>query len=1012
LKEEKEKLPVNEEKKQTGEVSRRDFLVGAGTVVVGGAIGAGMLSGCGGENTVTTTVEKTKTVEKTTTIGGDGIVTVTATETVGAGQTVTSTATSTKTVGGVEPWQEPEETHVMIPGPSVYENAAVDTKNGKIIRTRPLHYNEKYTDAELAATDWQYEATHRITGETIPLKPLNRSTPTYTSIPYKKRVYSPNRILYPLKRIDWESGGDPSKINAKNRGISKFKRISWDEAIETVASEIKRIHDKYGLLGILDKGDSCHRINKATTFAATRPLLMGCGDYTRSTRNPDSWEGYYYGASHVSGACLNGFVKPNSLQVLENGQNAEMIVYQGCDWDTTAQTQGGWPSRIVRWYRHLGIKQIYIAPDMNFQNASNPDKWIPVIPGRDDALQCAIVHTWLKEDTWDKEYVATHTVGMEYIEDYIMGRSDDMVEKTPEWAAPLCGVPAWTIKALARQWASKRTSTMHHCGGSYIRGPYTHECARWEPVMMGMQGLGAPGRNWTGDYEGAHSPTTGLMVSGIWNMGGGVTGVGPCAQLGGIAMTEFPPRVSQHVPKTRVSEAILEGHLEFYGTAGFMMFGMGNPPSDQWTKYTYPIPAEDGGTEFHMIIQDHACQTGCWCDSNKYIHALRSDKIECHVIQHIWMEKDCLYADILLPATTNYEEEDSISGGSQKHVIGWHKQPVPPVGESKTDVEIDLLIAQELESYGGIYEGLYEKLTQNKTLKEWAQESFDICGATEAGYTWEDLEGKGYIVQPPPEGWDQVPHCLIQFYQDPENHPLTTPTGKLEFYSEALADGTPDCIERKPYPRCVTGGPASEGWPLDESLSSEKAKTYPLVMNAQHPRWREQSQNDDIPWIREIPTCKVKGYDGYMYEPVWINPVDADARDIKTGDIIKIFNNLGIVLGGAWVSERIIPGAVHMDHGANIDMLNTAEDDWEDRINKWIDRAGNINQICPDMCEGDHSSKYLQNFMIVSSYLVEVAKVSGDEMQEWREKYPNAFAKDYDPAYGVLFSAWIEGGND
>jgi trimethylamine-N-oxide reductase (cytochrome c) len=111
---------------------------------------------------------------------------------------------------------------------------------------------------------------------------------------------------------------------------------------------------------------------------------------------------------------------------------------------------------------------------------------------------------------------------MEYIEDYIMGRSDDMVEKTPEWAAPLCGVKPWTIKALARQWAAKKTSTMHHCGGSYIRGPYTHECARWEVVLMGMQGLGAPGRNWTGDYEGAHSPTTGLMVSGIWAMGGGL----------------------------------------------------------------------------------------------------------------------------------------------------------------------------------------------------------------------------------------------------------------------------------------------------------------------------------------------------------------------------------------------------------------------------------------------------------------------------------------------------------
>ncbi|NMA13915.1 MAG: molybdopterin-dependent oxidoreductase [Clostridia bacterium] len=1009
MKEEKEKLPENKEQKEHSDITRRDFLVGSGTVVVGGAIGAGLLSGCKGETTtVTQTTTKTVPMTVTTTVGGGGAVTVTQTTTVGAGATATVTATKTVTEGGgIEPWQEVEETFDVISGPSSYENCVIDVKNGKIIRTRPLHYNEKYTDAEIALTDWQYEGRHRVTGETIPLKPLNRSTPTYLSIPFKKRVYSPNRILYPLQRVDWEPGGDPAKINSQKRGISKFKRISWEQAIETVASEVKRIHDKYGIYGILDKADSCHRINKASTFACTRPLFMGCGGYTRSTRNPDSWEGYYYGSSHVSGACLNGFVKPNSLQILENGENAEMIIYQGCDWDTTAQTQGGWPSRIVRWYRHLGIKQIYIAPDMNFQNASNPDKWIPVIPGRDDALQCAIAHVWLTEDTWDKEYVASHAVGMEYIEDYIMGRIDDMVEKTPEWAAPLCGVKPWTIRALARQWAAKKTSTMHHCGGSFIRGPYTHECARWEVVLMGMQGLGAPGRNWTGDYEGAHSPTTGLMVPGIWSMGGGVTGVGPSAAMGGIAMTEFPPRVKQHIPKTRVADAILKGQLDFYGTSGFMMFGMGNPPADQFVKYTYPIPAAEGGTEIHMIVQDHACQTGCWCYSNKYIHALRSPKIECHVIQHIWMEKDCLFADIILPATTNYEESDVISGGAQRHVIGFREEPVPPVGEAKTDVEIGLLVAAKLETYGGIYTGLVNKLTGGKTLKEHCQDSFEICGAMEAGYTWEDLEEKGYIVQPPSEGWDKVPRCLNPFYNDPKKNPLTTPTGKLEFYSQALADGTPDCIERKPYPRFVAGGPASEGWPLDESLLSERAKTYPLVMNAQHPRWREQAQGDDIPWLREIPTCKVKGYDGYMYEPVWINPVDAESRGIKTGDILKVFNDKGVVLGGAWVSERIIPGSVHMDHGTNVDMINVDEADWDDHKNKWIDRSGNVNQILPDMSNG---SKYLENFMICSSYLVEVKKVSGDEMLEWRGKYPEAFSRDYDPAYGVLFSNWIEGG--
>lgn len=114
MKEEKEMIPLDEEKKQSGEVSRRDFLVGAGTVVVGGAIGAGLLSSCGGDTTtVTQTVQTTKTVEKVSTVSVGAGETVTVTTTAGANATVTSTKTVTATQTGevVEPWQEPETRH-------------------------------------------------------------------------------------------------------------------------------------------------------------------------------------------------------------------------------------------------------------------------------------------------------------------------------------------------------------------------------------------------------------------------------------------------------------------------------------------------------------------------------------------------------------------------------------------------------------------------------------------------------------------------------------------------------------------------------------------------------------------------------------------------------------------------------------------------------------------------------------------------------------------------------------
>ena len=115
-----------------------------------------------------------------------------------------------------------------------------------------------------------------------------------------------------------------------------------------------------------------------------------------------------------------------------------------------------------------------------------------VLPNTDAALQLAIAYTWIKEGTYKKEYVATHTVGFDKFSDYVLGKEDG-VPKTPAWASPKCGVPEWTIKALAREWAAQITAIAHYFGGSMVRAPYSHECARLEVVLLGMQGLGSPG---------------------------------------------------------------------------------------------------------------------------------------------------------------------------------------------------------------------------------------------------------------------------------------------------------------------------------------------------------------------------------------------------------------------------------------------------------------------------------------------------------------------------------------
>ncbi len=179
-----------------------------------------------------------------------------------------------------------------------------------------------------------------------------------------------------------------------------------------------------------------------------------------------------------------------------------------------------------------------------------------------------------------------------------------------------------------------------------------------------------------------------------------------------------------------------------------------------------------------------------------------------------------------------------------------------------------------------------------------------------------------------------------------------------------------------------------------ESRLHPRSNEYPLLLVSNHGRWRSHAQLDDVSWFREIQTCKVKGPDGYMYEPVWINPVDAASRNIASGDVVKMFNERGIVLGGAYVTERIMPGVTYQDHGARVDPITDG-----------IDRGGANNLISPDRTTSPNTQG-----QVASGFLVQVEKVSPEQMEEWMKQYPEAFRREYDPDSGLRFDAWIEEG--
>jgi trimethylamine-N-oxide reductase (cytochrome c) len=141
----------------------------------------------------------------------------------------------------------------------------------------------------------------------------------------------------------------------------------------------------------------------------------------------------------------------------------------------------------------------------------------------------------------------------------------------------------------------------------------------------------------------------------------------------------------QMIPKTMIEKAINEGKIDFYGTGGHEV-----PTSDQFVKYSYPIPKEKGGTEIHMIWTDTPCRITCWNCGNDVIDTVRNPKIEFVLAQHPWLENDCLYADIILPIKTIVETDDispCVRDGESFQSLVRMKPAIPPIGEALSNYE-------------------------------------------------------------------------------------------------------------------------------------------------------------------------------------------------------------------------------------------------------------------------------------------------------------------------------------
>ncbi len=186
-------------------------------------------------------------------------------------------------------------------------------------------------------------------------------------------------------------------------------------------------------------------------------------------------------------------------------KNAEMVVYWASDPYASWGTYCGGESQIWRlWTREAGIKQVFIDPFCNYTAATIGDKWIAPKVGTDSALALAIAYVWLNDDTYDKKYLETHTIGFEQFRDYVLGKEDKNPRRRSGPKDMWCSGTAYY--SISQGMGIKEDGALLWSAGWVwwcIRLAYGHEWARLAVFLQAMQGLGKPGVSLWGSGMGA-----------------------------------------------------------------------------------------------------------------------------------------------------------------------------------------------------------------------------------------------------------------------------------------------------------------------------------------------------------------------------------------------------------------------------------------------------------------------------------------------------------------------------
>jgi len=854
----------------------------------------------------------------------------------------------------------------------------VDVEANKIVRVYPVDLTDEDPES------WEIEAHGRT------FKPPRRTTINSFISAMKSMVHSDRRILYPLRRIGFDVNGER---NQEERGEPRpggdpkypgYERISWDEALDIVSNEIIRLKREYGP-GAMVAEESSHHLwgNIGYRFSALLRFINTVG-MARAEHNPDSWEGFHWGSMHMWGMSNRlGIVEQYDL--LEDClQNCEMLVFWASDPEATNGSYGGYESNCRRrWMKELGMKMVFIDPYYNHTaGLLVGDKWLAPQVGTDAALAAAIIWQWLEDDTYDHWFVENRVTGVEEFTAYIRGETDG-VPKTPEWAAEETLLNARDIRKLAREWASHKT--MLACGGNGgqggpCRGAVGLEYSRMIVALVAFQGLGKPGVNlystthgapndmefyFPGYGEGAISgdaDNTATLFRLAYKMFDGVD----CK----ASRTTINTAAGVHIPRLRIPEIVLEDKVEWFGK-GFC----GASLEAQFKKYEYPAP---GFARMQMYYRYGGSMMGTMGATNRYAKMYRSRKLPMVVNQSIWFEGEAQFADIILPACTNFERWDigewANSGGyaaglesiPNHRVITLQQKCIEPLGESKSDYEIFRAICGRL--------GYEEVYSQGMDELDWVKKVFyatDLPKIT----TWEDMLEKGHVIVPYKKDRKRTP-AMRWFYEGRETD--TAEKGKLLPLDQIASKGLQTqsgkielvCNSLKRF--YETSGIVDEYRPVMtqylhswEGHHTERFKKYPIAIISPHPKHSFHTMGDAKDgFMVDVKDSRV-WVDGWPYWVIRINTKDAEARGIKDGGLVKAFNDRGEVILCAQVTERLPSGTAHS-------YMACAEYAPLGKPGESADRGGCINLLSP--------MEYLSDTacgMATSQALIEIEKWEG-----------------------------------